>query len=223
MLVIIGGPIRASHLDRETNFLLASGTGSVKTIGDIVFALGFTPAALPAYTAMKDKRLKTFSNTVKVSVVVGAMMCCITGLTGYLAFTDGTQANILSNFNTPVGAVFKLGVVVHLLFYIPGDFVIFRLAFFKLFGKEVATTSDFVYVSTTVAMFCIVTTVAIILQLADGDGSIFGVVVNFTGGKIFEFQNISHDPRLKIIKIKNRCSWFDDVFCYTRFAGSKSI
>jgi len=69
-------------------------------------------------------------------------MCFMTGLVGYLSFLGDTETNIVSNFDGPVGAVFKVALVVHLILYIPGDFVVMRASLWRLLDTDVAKQSD---------------------------------------------------------------------------------
>ena len=120
MLVIIGGPIEHPLNGRHYN--AGAFLGTIRTIGDIVFALGFTTATFHAYNGLDkpDRNIQKFSPMTITSTLLGTAMCFCTGLAGYLSFGDDTQTNILENFGGPVGDTFKVFLVAHLILYIPG-------------------------------------------------------------------------------------------------------
>jgi amino acid permease len=185
-LVIIGGPIRHQDFpDDDSNenhqIKLGSFVGSIKTIGDIVFALGYVTAAFHSYNAMEVKTVKNFSNVALYTTIIGAIMCFFMGLAGYLSFGANTQTNILMNFPGVIGAVFKVLLVVHLILYIPGDFVILRAALWRLFGTDVEKQSNTSFLLVTLATILTITFIAIMLQLYSNANNL-GVVVDITGG-----------------------------------------
>jgi hypothetical protein len=65
--------------------------------------------------------------------------------------------------------------VVHLVLYVPVDFVIMRYSLFKLVGVDMATTSVWVYAP--VSLLLIALALAITLMTQD-----FGLVLDVTGG-----------------------------------------
>lgn len=62
--------------------------------------------------------------------MLGAFICYIVGLIGYLTFLDDTKSDILENFSGVIATFCKLGVIVHFNLLIPGYFVIMRSSFF---------------------------------------------------------------------------------------------
>eukprot|EP01031_Cornospumella_fuschlensis_P029050 gene29050-35064_t len=184
LLVLIGGPIRAVYYDNDDDHNIKTGNflGCIQTVGDIVFALGYITAIFHAYDGMHEKNVTAFTNNVFVTQVAGVAMCFIIGLVGYLCFLDNTETNILENFTGVVGAIFKLGLIVHLILYIPGDFVIFRASLLKLFDRDVAKQNDFEFVSQTLFLIAFITTIAIVLQVTVPNGKALNAVVNVSGG-----------------------------------------
>jgi amino acid permease len=114
MLVIVGGPIIETD-NKPAQYRLGNFIGCIKTIGDIVFATGYTAATFHSYTAMKNRNVPAFLNVSATTTALGAVACFTTGLAGYLTFGADTETNVLENFTGSVGAVFKVGLVVHLL------------------------------------------------------------------------------------------------------------
>jgi amino acid permease len=72
-----------------------------------------------------------------VTTAVGVAMCFAVGIVGYLSFRDSTETDILENFSGKLGVVFKLLVVVHLILYTPGDYIILRASLFNIFNTKV--------------------------------------------------------------------------------------
>ncbi len=185
-LVLIGGPIRRTdYPDDDTgdskHVNLGSFLGSIKTIGDIVFALGYVTATFHSYNAMETKTVKNFSNVALQTTIIGACMCFLVGIVGYLSFRNNTQTNILLNFPGVIGCIFKIALVIHLILYIPGDFVILRAALWKLFDTDVDKQSNTAFVSVTLASILTITFIAIMLQLYSNANNL-GLVVDITGG-----------------------------------------
>jgi sodium-coupled neutral amino acid transporter 11 len=181
-LVVIGGPLHRAQSDNDEQPNLASFVGSIRTIGSIVFALGYITAIFQSYTALKDKTVSKFSTITRHTTLLGTAMCFVIGLVGYLSFGSDTKSNVLENFDTPVGAVFKVVVALHLILYIPGDFVILREALWKICGADVTTQSDALFVSLTLALITCITAVAVVLQIYCGSSDSLAIVMDVTGG-----------------------------------------
>lgn len=185
LLVIIGGPVHRAqdhHDDYTNNLLLGDFVGSIQSIGGIVFALGYITAIFQSYTAHKDVTVEKFSYITRNVTFIGTVMCCITGLVGYISFGSNTQANILENFNTPAGSFVKLVVAIHLILYIPGDFVILRGALWKLCGASVQTQADSLFIPLSLLLMGTITFVAVLLQVYCRDSNSLAVVIDVTGG-----------------------------------------
>jgi len=182
LLVIIGGPIHNVSDNTGTNYNLGNFLGSLTTIGDIVFSLGYIPAVFHAYSGNEDKTQKKIEELTLFTTITGSIMCFITGFIGYLSFVNNTKTNILSNFSGSVGAVFKLFLILHLILFIPGDFVITRAAFLRLFKLEVKDLSDITYITLTLLIIYTITFNAIMLQVFASNNDNLGSVINLTGG-----------------------------------------
>lgn len=57
----------------------------------------------------------------KIAVVLGGILCFVTGIAGYLSFRGATEGDILDNFSGWIASIFKIGVVGHLILYIPNE------------------------------------------------------------------------------------------------------
>lgn len=180
LLVIIGGPSEHPHAVR--NVRLGNFVGSTRTIGDVVFALGYITATFHSYNAMQNRNVPSFNRVAKTTMAIGALMCFFTGLAGYLSFGDDTKSNILENFDGPLGGVFKTALVIHLVLYIPGDFVILRDSLLKLSHVDVNTMSDFAFITVSLSVLGVITLVALLLQILLSDTDSLAIVVDITGG-----------------------------------------
>ena len=182
LLIIIGGPMRHAQVNYDHNYNLGNFNGAFNTIGDIIFALSYITATFHAYQGMKVKSTKRFRRLTLVTTTVGSFMCFITGLAGYLSFGSTTETNILSNFDGAVGSVFKVFLIIHLILFIPGDFVITRAACLRLFKLDVKDLSDITYITFTLFIIYSITIIAIVLQVYASNNNNLGTVVNITGG-----------------------------------------
>jgi uncharacterized membrane protein (DUF373 family) len=125
---------------------------------------------------------KKFINIVWNVTLVGVGMCFITGLFGYLAFRGDTKSDILLNFNGTLGAIFKIIIVIHLLFYIPGDFIIMRYSLCKLFDTNVLELDNMYYVPLTLFLLILsgVFSYGVLYYFGSNNGLI--LVINIAGG-----------------------------------------
>lgn len=182
-LVIIGGPVvgHNSHA-APRSVKMGSFVGSIRNVGDIIFALGYSTAAFHAYNGMENRSVANFQRLAKTATWIGVLMCFFTGLAAYLSFGNSTDTNILLNFTGAVGDIFKLALIVHLVLYIPGDFVILRASLWRLFDVDVATQSNFLFITTTLGSVGLITMTAILLQVYCSNSNALGLVVDITGG-----------------------------------------
>lgn len=182
LLVIIGGPIESSKSGREKEVHLASAVGAIETIGTIVFSLGYITSVFHAYRGMEDKSVPKFRVTANTAIAVGVGACFIVGLGGYLSFTSDTDTNILENFRGSLGGVFKVLFAIHILLFIPGEYVIFRASWLKLYNTEVTSMSDTNFLFFTISSFLVFCFVGALMQetLRHGGGQL--PVMSITGG-----------------------------------------
>jgi amino acid permease len=183
LLVLIGGPMQASqHKDEALNY--ASMKGSVSTIGSVVFAFGYASAVFHSYKAIRkpDRNVDTFSSIAVWTTSLGVAMCFVLGIVGYLCFRDDVDADILENFAGGAGTFFKIAVILHLILYIPGDYVIMRYSLFKLFGADVVTAENGTYFIATAASLGLATILACLIQLYASTSQSLSIILDVTGG-----------------------------------------
>ena len=183
LLVLIGGPANAAEHQYETlNY--GSMKGSLATIGSVVFAFGYASAVFHSYTAMKrsERNVETFSKVAVYTTSLGVSMCFLLGIVGYLCFRNDVDADILENFAGGAGTFFKVVVILHLIFYIPGDFLIMRYSFFKLLGGNSTTADDFSYFAGTFCLLAFATAFACLIQLYGSTSQSLSIILDLTGG-----------------------------------------
>jgi solute carrier family 38 (sodium-coupled neutral amino acid transporter), member 11 len=185
-LVTIGAPIRTRNDNIGVSPTLLHPMGSLQSIGSIIFALSCLPANFQAYVAA-DKKVRNMASWKRVTfytVSIGASMCCIMGIAGYMSFRDKTEGDILSNFTTRAFDFFKFMVVMHLVAYIPVDFVVMRYSIVKIaLNKKAETLSLPVHVVLSIFLL-VLCTAAILLMLSAGftAGAAFSLTLDLTGG-----------------------------------------
>lgn len=186
LLVMIGGPIkhRTEHVSNSYNVFSISGIMS--STGSIVFALSCASANFQAFitTEKKSQNFSSWSYITGVSVFVGALMCVINGLVGYLSFGEGTDGMILDNFTQHGFDFFKLMVVIHLILYIPVNFVIMRYSLVKISsGKKSELLPFSTHTALTLGLLVVITAIVILLlSLGLASGEAFSLILDLSGG-----------------------------------------
>ncbi|CAM9281738.1 unnamed protein product, partial [Hapterophycus canaliculatus] len=191
VLVVILGPFLAAVERRSAEgetaldapLLWWNWTGSFAKMGSVIFALSCAPAALHSYTAMEKRDEREWSSVAKIAVVLGGVLCFVTGIAGYLSFRGATQGDILDNFSGWIASIFKIGVVGHLILYIPNEVIILRASLFTLAGYDVMNVSDNWVLVVTAGILSLIVGVDISLMLMGfAEGDLFGYILDLTGG-----------------------------------------
>jgi solute carrier family 38 (sodium-coupled neutral amino acid transporter), member 11 len=186
LLVFIAGPIKHKYDHTSSNYKTFDLLGTISSTGSIVFSMECCSANFQAFvsTEKKSRNMKTWRVVTGTAVIAGAIMCSMMGLVGYLSFGNDTEGEILDNFAQHGYDVFKVMVVVHLILYIPVNFVIMRYSIVKVFFK---TRSELLPMPmhTFITIFLMVLTTAIVLLLLGmglESGVAFSLLLNITGG-----------------------------------------
>jgi sodium-coupled neutral amino acid transporter 11 len=132
LLVCVDGPLSYEYTANEDALRWFDISGAFDNIGSMVFAMGYTPSVLHAYVSLEDSKKRQFPRITLLATFLGAALCYITGLVGYLCFRDDTESDILDNFTDTWANVTKFLVIIHLIFYIPGDFIVMRSSIYHL-------------------------------------------------------------------------------------------
>lgn len=96
--------------------------------------------------------------------------------------TSETHVDILENFSGIAGTIFKVIFVIHLVLYIPGDYVIMRYSGFKVCGQEAATADEYSYFATTLIALGAATFFSSLIQIFYSTSYSLAIVLGFTGG-----------------------------------------
>eukprot|EP00640_Fibrocapsa_japonica_P001855 CAMPEP_0113944880 /NCGR_PEP_ID=MMETSP1339-20121228/37509_1 /TAXON_ID=94617 /ORGANISM="Fibrocapsa japonica" /LENGTH=442 /DNA_ID=CAMNT_0000950223 /DNA_START=17 /DNA_END=1342 /DNA_ORIENTATION=- /assembly_acc=CAM_ASM_000762 len=181
-LVLIKGPSEGIHTRSEPLVLFDLG-GSIEELGSSVFAFGCAYACFHAYNSLGGKLQGSWERITGQAVTIGASMCFITGLIGYISFRSETQGDILDNFDGIDFYFFKILLVVHLILYIPLDFVVMRHSILKLYHHDATTVPTVPYALITVGLLGFTTFV--VVQLYDSglsEGEAFSYILDISGG-----------------------------------------
>jgi sodium-coupled neutral amino acid transporter 11 len=187
LLVFIAGPIKHS-MDHSgaSNYRTFNLAGTLASCGSIIFSMECCSANFQAFvsTERKSRNLTTWRGVTGVAVFVGAIMCASMGLVGYLSFGSDTEGEILDNFAQHGYDVFKMMVVIHLILYIPVNFVIMRYSVVKVFFKMRSELLPFSTHTIVTLLLMAGTTALVLLLLGLGleSGDAFSLLLNITGG-----------------------------------------
>lgn len=187
LLVIIGGPIKHSLAEHPDNdYKIFNVTGMLASLGSIVFSLDCASSNFQAFvsTEPEAQTLSSWSAITRNAVFGGAIMCAIMGVVGYLSFGSSTQGMILDNFHSSGYDVFKVLVTVHLILYIPSNFVIMRYSIVKLFSgqrSELLASSTHTLLTVLLLTVCVGVVLAL-MSLGLSSGVAFSLILNITGG-----------------------------------------
>jgi len=180
--VIIGGPINAVGGPVRVFNL----SGSVSSLGSIVFSLDCSSANFQAFVASaeEERNMRSWMAITSYVVGIGALMCVSMGLSGYLSFKEDTQGIILDNFTAHGFDFFKIMVAAHLIVYIPVSFIIMRYSVVKLAANKKSEDLRWpIHTTLTLLMLGGVTAFVLLFYYVGlGSGEAFGITLDVTGG-----------------------------------------
>jgi len=182
LMVLIAGPLQASEHAHEA-LVWFDVVGSLRKFGSALFALGFSYAAFHTFNSMKRKTEASWRTVTAPAVLIGVAMCIATGLTGYLCFRQSTMGDILNNFTGKNFYFVKFLMMLHLILYIPLDFVVMRFSLCKLFQADLHKMSLPAYIFLTIFLLgftCLVVMLMYWSGIHEGVG--FGYILDLTGG-----------------------------------------
>jgi solute carrier family 38 (sodium-coupled neutral amino acid transporter), member 11 len=187
MMVLIAGPSQQSSIttDLEPVHYL-NGYGLLSSFGSMVFSIAIGPGNFQGYVATVEthRNVKSWLTITGITIIVSSSMCVVMGISGYLAFRQYTDGDILDNFTTHSFDVFKLFVCVHLILYIPLNFVIMRYSIVSLItGKRSELLPTMTHSAVSVTLLFLTTLAALMLtRYGLSSGQAFSVILNITGG-----------------------------------------
>lgn len=186
LLVLIGGPIKHKTEHVSDSYRVFNISGIMSSTGSIVFALSCASANFQAFitTEKKSQTMESWSFITGASVFVGALMCVVMGVAGYLSFGSDTDGMILDNFTQHGFDFFKIMVVTHLILYIPVNFVIMRYSLVKITsGKRSELLPFSTHTALTLGLLVVITAIVILLlSLGLASGEAFSLILDLSGG-----------------------------------------
>jgi hypothetical protein len=136
------------------------------------------------------------------------------GLSGYLSFRNCTGNNILDNFPQKKFDFFQVMICVHLILYIPVNFVIMRYSICKMALNKKSEILPFkLHTIITISLLAFTTFITVLIG-SDGLSTVF----NFTGG-IGGSINCFVLPSLIYIKVMPKGSKLSNIAYIILFIG----
>lgn len=113
----------------------ASWHAPLAVTGNYAYALTLQYVVHEMYASMKATDRPAGGRVIFCSLSCGFTLLLVMGLGGIAAIGKDVETNVLSSFNPAIGVTKLLYVltIVHIMAYIPNDFVIGRLFFFRYF------------------------------------------------------------------------------------------
>ena len=191
VLVLVGGPLYAQQYEgasprseEQQSPTLVVGD-PLSQLGSVVFTLSCASAAFHTFRYMRERSLAEWRSVAAWTVGAGWTLCALMGTGGALTFRNHTNGIILNNFRRGhVADFFQLLFVLHLVLYIPLDFLVARHSLLRLAGVPGgAFASQWQHVLLC-AVLLAAPTALIFWGAARGmdSGAAFSVVLNISGG-----------------------------------------
>jgi amino acid permease len=213
-LTLIGGPLE--YQPNKGNIKYFNINGFLSSFGSIIFALSCASANFQAYisTEKKSQNYNKWKYITGFATFGGALMCFIMGLSGYLSFRNCTGNNILDNFPQKKFDFFQVMICVHLILYIPVNFVIMRYSICKMALNKKSEILPFkLHTIITISLLAFTTFITVLIG-SDGLSTVF----NFTGG-IGGSINCFVLPSLIYIKVMPKGSKLSNIAYIILFIG----
>ena len=212
LLVVVYGPT-AGIENRDDHLVWYSESGYFSTIGTVVFAFGYINALFPALKGMRRAEPRLLTRISALTCVVGGCMCFVTGIVGYWSFRSSTSDNIIENFTGVAGNVFKVVIILHLILYIPADFVIMRHSAFKLVGADAEHSPDHAYIAVTLLLLVLVVVTANAVNYYSSSG--LALVLELTGGIAGSLLNLLIPALCFYVACVREGDWLDTTAVVT--------
>lgn len=184
VLVIVSMPmISLSDMSKQNSMNVISTLGTLRVSGSIIFAFNMTSATFHAYNSLVPKTRKMFLKVVAASLVLGVTECFIVGLVGYATFLANTREDLLDNYKDGwLANAMKVAIIVHLVLYIPGDFIIMKHSLLSLLGRDSIAINNKLHFGITFGLVSIVCVLSFLILLSDSVNASFDLLLNLTGG-----------------------------------------
>jgi len=168
--------------------LPVSSLSCLKYLGNFAYATSCQPVVCEAHLSVVAESKDSFPYAMWSAAAAGGTLLLAMSVAGYMAFGENVSSNVmLSLGDGPMSCIGYTLVVIHLLMYIPNDFIIMRFYGFRLFDMNVLQTPVLQYVIATIVLFAIPVVAMAMIPVADVSGA-FGLVLDLTGDFPIGFQ-----------------------------------
>lgn len=159
-----------------------SNVNIVKYLGSFAYAYSCQYVVFEAYASMTKKAKRSWKYSMLWSVLGGGILLSSMALFGYGAVGQSAASDILVSFNVDHVAVqvAMFVVVLHLLLYMPNDFVILRLFVLRIFHVNPLKLSRSTFTAVTLALFLPPLLLMAIVPKDDVLG-VFSLIISLTG------------------------------------------
>ena len=108
-------------------------SGVFSSLGSVVFAFSFAAALFPALRAgealLVESPHHVARESLRVTVMLGVLVCFVIGLSGYLSYGSNTQSDILLSFEGVRGILLQAVFAIHLCLVLPADLLVSYLSY----------------------------------------------------------------------------------------------
>jgi sodium-coupled neutral amino acid transporter 11 len=185
-LVWAFGPYEHVQNHTPIGFEIIDTTGLLSSAGSILFAISCTTANFQAFvsTEKEFQNIHYWDIITGISVAGGCFICASMGIVGYISFGNQTEGNILDNFPQHGYDVFKVLMVVHLILYIPINFIIMRYSLVNMCsGMKSEDLSSLYHVLVSVGLVTLSTGIVLLLMgFGYTSGMALTLILNLAGG-----------------------------------------
>lgn len=186
ILVWAFGPYQHVIDHYEEDYEMFSPYGFLASAGSIVFAISCSSGNFQAFVSTEEEfqDQEHWDIITGISVGAGSLICASMGLVGYISFGSDTEGNVLDNFSGHGYDIFKLLMVIHLILYIPVNFIIMRYSLVKICsGLKSEDLHETSHIAITVALVAFSTGIVLAL-MATGytSGAALSLILNLAGG-----------------------------------------
>lgn len=182
LFIAIDGPSQTDAKWQVATVGPDSAIDVLKQLGTFSYAYSMQYVVFEAYASMTKTAKPQWQEIVARAVVSGGCLLTLMAVFGYAAFGQDCKADILINFDARSGWVkaAMLIVVLHLLCYIPNDFVIMRLFALNTCDINVLRVPTMTYVAVTLALFGVPLVLMASIPERDVVGY-FSLIIDLTG------------------------------------------
>lgn len=165
-----------------------SAMACVKNMGNFAYSTACQAVVCEANLSMLPQYKDNFKMVMTGAVTCAGIMLASMAIAGYIAFGENVESNVMLSF--PSGLYSSIGfvmVVIHLLMYIPNDFIIMRMYGARFFDVNILQVPTMQFVILTVLLFAVpVATMASVPPSAVGGA--FNLVLDLSGDVPIGFQ-----------------------------------